>query len=95
MRSGGGSDVDVEHLATAIHPGVWVHAVRTDGRTVGRIEGNFRSLKSVSGAARGAAAFGMFAFRLGHEMGGVEWLSESHKASPLKLVKVRDKDPEH
>jgi hypothetical protein len=59
-------DFDVEHLTTAVHSVLRINAVRTECAAIRWILGKFRSDKSVGGAAVGTAAFGLFAFRIGH-----------------------------
>jgi len=59
-------DRDVEHLATAIHAGLGIDAVRAEEAAVNRVFGELGSLQGVGGAAVGAAALGLFAFRIGH-----------------------------
>ena len=61
-----GLDLDVQHLAAAVHPVVWVDAVRAESTAVGRIFCDLRSFESVSGAAISAAAFRLLAFRVSH-----------------------------
>ena len=61
------SDFDVEHLATAIHAVFGIHAMRPEGAAIGRILGELWSFESIGRTTVGAAAFGLFAFRIGHD----------------------------
>src|SRR5688572_12246802 len=69
LRTRGGSNLDVQNLTTAIHSILRVHAVRTKRGTIRRIPRELGSLKGIGRAAVGAAAFGLLAFRIGHERG--------------------------
>ena len=60
-------DLDVEDLATAIHAGLRIHAMRAESAAVG-VLGELGSDVCIAGAAVGAAALGLFAFRIGHKM---------------------------
>jgi len=64
-----GLDLDVEHLATAIEPGLGIYAVAAIERAIDRILGELGCDESVGSATIGAAAFGLFAFRIGHVSG--------------------------
>lgn len=66
---GAGSDFDVEHLATTIHPVIEIDVMRAEWGAVGRVNGVLRGLESVGGATVGATTFGLFAFRISHD----EW----------------------
>ena len=59
-------NLDVEHLTAPVHPVLWIHAVRAKGAPIRRIFSELWSDKSIGGAAVGAAALGLFAFRIGH-----------------------------
>jgi hypothetical protein len=59
-------DLDVEDLAAAVDTGLGIHAVRAERATVG-VLGKLRGAERVGGAAIGAAALGLFAFRIGHK----------------------------
>ena len=65
---GAGSDLDVEHLASAIHAVFLVHAVRAEGAAVGRVDRVLRSLESVGGAAVGAVVMNCNPFTRGLAM---------------------------
>src|SRR4051812_33364241 len=65
-------DLDVQHLATAVHPVLRVYTMRAKRAAIGRILGEFRRLEGVGRAAIGAAAFGLLAFRIGHGGSGFE-----------------------
>ena len=64
-----GLGLDVEYLAAAIEAGLGVYAVATVERAIDGILREFRSDESVGGATIGAAAFGLFAFRISHVSG--------------------------
>ena len=59
-------NLDVQHLATAIDAGLGIDPVRTERAAIG-ILGEFRGNKCIRGAAIGAAALGLFTFRIGHK----------------------------
>ena len=59
-------DLDVQHLTSAINAGLGIDPVRTKCAAVG-VLGEFRSNKCICGAAIGAAALGLFTFRIGHK----------------------------
>jgi undecaprenyl-diphosphatase len=64
-----GLNFDVEHLAAAIHAILGIHAMRAESAAIGRILGELGSFESIGSATVGAAAFGLFAFRIGHDDG--------------------------
>ncbi len=85
------SDLDVQNLTTAVHPVFRVHAVGAESAAICRILGEFRRAEGVGGATVGAAAFGLFAFRIGH---GRKWfavMAAPRKRSRPSDVKVRGK----
>ena len=59
------SNLDVEDLATAVDAGLGVHAMRAERTAVG-VFGKLGGAERVGGAAVGAAALGLFAFRVSH-----------------------------
>ena len=61
-----GLNLDVYHLATAICAVGRIHVMRAESGAIGRIFGDLGSFESVGGAAVGATAFGLLAFRISH-----------------------------
>ena len=93
-----GLGLDVEHLATAVETGLGVHAMAAVERAINRILGEFGSDESIGGATVGAAAFGLFAFRIGHLSGELEvWCARQDvgrsllKGSELRVRLLRVK----
>jgi hypothetical protein len=62
-----GSDFDRENLAASIQAALGIDTMGTDCATISGIDGELRRLKGVGGPAVGAAAFGLFAFRVSHD----------------------------
>jgi hypothetical protein len=81
----GRSDLDVEDLTTAIHAVLGVHPVGAEGTAIGGVLGKLGSLKGVGGAAVGAAAFGLLAFRICHGRKELEVKGGPKKAAIEKL----------
>ena len=83
-----GSDLDVQHLPSAIHTCLRVYAMRTEGAAV-RILGELGSDIGIAGSAIGAAALGLFAFRIGHKEGGLVECGWLVKTSVFFCIKTR------
>ena len=60
--------LDVEHLAAAIHPVGGVDSMRQECRPIAVLR-QLRGFKAVRPAPQGAAPLGLFAFRIGHDVG--------------------------
>ena len=56
----------IDHLTTAIHSVVGIHAVRAKRSAIHRILGELRLFETISPAAEPTATFGLFAFWIGH-----------------------------
>lgn len=56
----------IDHLTTAIHSVVWIHAVRAKRSAIHRIFGELRLFETISPAAEPTATFGLLAFWIGH-----------------------------
>jgi hypothetical protein len=61
-----GSDFYRENLAASIQAALWVDTVRPDRTAVNGVHGQLRRFECVGSPAIGAAAFGLFAFRVSH-----------------------------
>ena len=80
------SDLDAKHLPAAIHAGLGIHAMRAESATIG-VLGELGSDIGVARAAIGAAALGLFAFRIGHKEGLV--VQAVVKTSAIFCIKTR------
>ena len=60
-------NLDVQNLAAAVDAGLGIDPVRTEGAAIG-IFGEFRGNKCICGATIGAAALGLFTFRICHKL---------------------------
>ena len=57
---------NIGHLATAVHSVVWIHAMRTERRTVNWIFRELWLLEAIGSTAETTTAFGLLAFWVGH-----------------------------
>ena len=59
-------ECSIDHLTTAIHSVVGIHAVRAKRSAIHRILGELRLFETISPAAEPTATFGLLAFWIGH-----------------------------